>query len=53
MPATDSGAQKARDAMSYKIMVEDGEQETVLSQSDASMTEAFAKLLAWLQRRDT
>jgi hypothetical protein len=42
---------KARDAMSYTITIEDGGRQTVLSQSDTTMSEAFGKLLAWLQRR--
>ncbi|MFI8265751.1 protealysin inhibitor emfourin [Streptomyces sp. NPDC085665] len=40
---------RARDAMSYTITVEDGGRSTVLKQSDAAMTPAFAALLAWLQ----
>jgi hypothetical protein len=42
---------KARDAMSYTITIEDGARQTVLSQSDTTMSEAFGKLLTWLQRR--
>jgi emfourin len=41
----------ARDAMSYTITIEDGGRQMVLSQSDTTMSEAFARLLAWLQRR--
>jgi emfourin len=41
---------KARDEMSYTITIEDGGHQTVLSQSDTSMTMEFAKLLAWLQQ---
>lgn len=41
---------KSRDAMSYTITVEDGGKQTVLSQSDTTMSQAFAKLLARLQR---
>ena len=47
--ATSSG--KARDEMSYTITIqEDQGRETVLSQSDTTMSTDFAKLLAWLQR---
>ena len=45
---TNSG--KARDAMTYKITIEDQGRETVLSQSDTTMSAEFGKLLAWLQR---
>ncbi|MEU6759476.1 protealysin inhibitor emfourin [Streptomyces sp. NPDC046685] len=42
---------RARDAMSYTITVEEeGGRRTVLKQSDASMTPAFAALLAWLRQ---
>ncbi len=41
---------KARDEMSYKITIQDEGRETALSQSDTTMSEAFGKLLAWLQR---
>jgi len=40
----------ARDEMSYTITVQDEGRETVLSQSDTTMSEEFGKLLAWLQR---
>ncbi|MFB6805144.1 protealysin inhibitor emfourin [Streptomyces sp. NPDC056387] len=40
---------RARDAMSYTISVEDGGRSTVLKQSDAAMTPAFAALLTRLQ----
>jgi emfourin len=46
--ATSSG--KARDEMSYTITLQDQGRETVLSQSDTTMSADFAKLLAWLQR---
>ncbi|MET9960005.1 protealysin inhibitor emfourin [Streptomyces sp. NPDC006326] len=42
---------RARDAMSYTITVEDGGRLTVLKQSDADMSPAFAALLTWLQGR--
>ena len=48
--AADIPPAKARDAMSYTITVEDGGRQTVLSQSDSAMSEAFGKLLGWLQR---
>ncbi|MEU8843308.1 protealysin inhibitor emfourin [Streptomyces roseus] len=41
---------RARDAMSYTITVEDGGRSTVLKQSDAAMTPAFAALLTRLQQ---
>ncbi|MFK0047684.1 protealysin inhibitor emfourin [Streptomyces sp. NPDC090741] len=41
---------RARDAMSYTITVEDGGRSTVLKQSDAAMTPAFAALLTRLQK---
>ena len=41
---------KARDEMSYTITLQDQGRETVLSQSDTTMSADFAKLLAWLQR---
>ncbi|MEU2389479.1 protealysin inhibitor emfourin [Streptomyces sp. NPDC007369] len=40
---------RARDAMSYTITVDDGGRSTVLKQSDAAMSPAFAALLAWLR----
>ncbi|KPI20628.1 hypothetical protein OV450_0094 [Actinobacteria bacterium OV450] len=40
---------RARDAMSYTISVEDGGRSTVLKQSDAAMTPAFAALLTRLR----
>ncbi|WP_406010875.1 hypothetical protein OG440_35655 [Streptomyces sp. NBC_00637] len=41
---------RARDAMSYTITVRDGDRVTVLEQSDAAMTPAFAALLTWLKK---
>ncbi|MFI9809187.1 protealysin inhibitor emfourin [Streptomyces sp. NPDC052301] len=49
MPQEDQ-AGRTRDAMSYTITVEDGDRVTVLEQSDAAMTPAFAALLTWLKR---
>ncbi len=40
----------ARDEMSYTITIQDEGRETSLSQSDTTMSEAFGKLLGWLQR---
>jgi hypothetical protein len=45
-----SGPGRARDAMGYTISVEDGGQSTLLRQSDANMSPAFAALLEWLER---
>jgi hypothetical protein len=44
---------KARDEMSYKITIQDDGHETVLSQSDTTMSAEFAKLLVWLRRHPT
>src|SRR6476620_7347061 len=44
---------KTRDEMSYTITVEDGGRETVLSQSDTTMSADFGKLLAWLKRQSS
>ncbi len=41
---------RARDEMSYTITIEDQGRETVLSQSDTTMSAEFGDLLAWLQR---
>jgi hypothetical protein len=41
--------ERARDAMSYTITVEDRGRSTVLAQSDVTMSREFAELLAWLQ----
>ncbi|QJT00132.1 hypothetical protein G9272_07405 [Streptomyces asoensis] len=49
MPQGD-GTGRARDAMSYTITVQDGDRVTVLEQSDAAMTPAFAALLTWLKK---
>ncbi|AZM87477.1 hypothetical protein D1J60_02305 [Streptomyces sp. W1SF4] len=48
-PPEDPG--RARDAKGYAITVEDGGRSTVLEQSDAAMSPAFAALLAWLRDR--
>ncbi|NMO49750.1 hypothetical protein HH310_00860 [Actinoplanes sp. TBRC 11911] len=39
----------ARDAMSYTITVEDGDDSTTITASDTAMSPAFAALLTWLQ----
>jgi len=49
-PSSAASSGKARDEMSYTITIQDQARETVLSQSDTSMSDDFAKLLAWLQR---
>jgi hypothetical protein len=41
---------RARDAMSYTIIVENGSPPTQLRCSDANMTPALAALLSWLER---
>jgi hypothetical protein len=41
---------RARDAMSYRILVEDEDQSIVLTASDAAMSREFASLLDWLER---
>ena len=42
---------KAPDEMSYTITIEDDGRQTVLSQSDTTMSAEFGRLLAWLQRQ--
>ncbi|RPF46287.1 hypothetical protein EDD96_2858 [Streptomyces sp. Ag109_G2-6] len=49
-PAAAEG-DRARDAMSYAITMEDGPRTTTLEQSDATMTPAFTTLLTWLRAR--
>jgi hypothetical protein len=49
-PAGATATGKARDEMSYVITIEDQGRETVLSQSDTTMSAEFGKLLAWLRR---
>lgn len=41
---------RARDAMTYTISVENGDRSAVLRQSDSSMSPAFSKLLGWLEK---
>jgi len=49
-PSRAARSDKARDEMSYTITIEDQGRQTVLSQSDTTMSENFGKLLGWLQR---
>jgi hypothetical protein len=49
-PSRAKSSGKARDEMSYTITIQDQGRESVLSQSDTTMSADFAKLLAWLQR---
>ncbi|MFF1498149.1 protealysin inhibitor emfourin [Streptomyces sp. NPDC058304] len=49
MPVDDQ-ADRARDAMTYTITMEDDDHATVLEQSDAAMSPAFATLLTWLKK---
>jgi hypothetical protein len=49
-PSSAARSGKARDEMSYTITIQDQGRETVLSQSDTTMSADFGKLLAWLQR---
>ena len=48
--ATAEGPSLARDAMTYKITVEDGDTPVALKQSDTTMSSAFAALRAWLEK---
>jgi hypothetical protein len=48
--ATGAGPGRARDMMSYTITVEDSGHQTVLKQSDTTMSPAFRNLLGWLER---
>jgi hypothetical protein len=48
--ASGAGPGRARDVMSYTITVEDSGHQTVLKQSDTTMSPAFRNLLAWLER---
>jgi hypothetical protein len=45
-----AGDERARDAMSYLITVEELGQSTTLAQSDVTMSTQFAALLSWLQQ---
>ena len=48
--ASAAGDERARDAMSYMITVEERGQSTTLAQSDVTMSAQFAALLNWLQQ---
>lgn len=51
-PARAQGPGRARDAMSYRITVEEETaQKTVFHGSDTTMTPSFASLLQWLERQ--
>lgn len=51
-PAAAQGPGRARDAMSYKVKVEEETgAETVFNGSDITMTPSFASLLEWLERQ--
>ena len=49
-PSSAASSGKARDEMSYTITIQDQGRETVLSQSDTTMSADFGRLLAWLRR---
>jgi hypothetical protein len=49
--ASPAGDERARDAMSYTITVEERGQSTTLAQSDVTMSAQFAALLNWLQQQ--
>lgn len=42
-------SERARDAMSYTITIEDGDDSTTITASDTAMPPAFAALLRWVQ----
>ena len=51
VPASKSAvSERARDAMSYTIRVDDGGRNTILNQSDTTMSLDFAALLEWLEK---
>ncbi|WP_433295560.1 protealysin inhibitor emfourin [Actinoplanes sp. CA-030573] len=47
----ESAAGATSDAMTYTVTVTDGNRETVIKRSDVDMTEAFAALLDFVERR--
>jgi len=49
-PSSAASSGRARDEMSYTITIQDQGRETVLSQSDTTMSADFGRLLAWLRR---
>lgn len=48
--APPAGGERAKDAMSYTITVQERGQSTALAQSDVTMSAQFAALLNWLQQ---
>lgn len=40
---------RARDAIAYRIVIDDEHSQTELGQTDADMSAAFDRLVAWLQ----
>ena len=48
-PAPAASSRAVPDAMSYTITIDDGGRQTVLKQSDTTMSPAFGALLGWLQ----
>ena len=46
----DTGAGKGRDMMTYSITVEEDGQVVVLKQSDATRSQAFIDLQAWIKQ---
>ena len=46
---TPAGGERARDAMTYVITVDDGRSPASFTVSDATMTPAFAALIGWLR----
>ena len=49
-PSPPARPKNARDAQTYRVTVEKDGRETVLTQSDGSLSDEFAKLLGWLQK---
>lgn len=49
-PRSQASPDRMRDAMSYRISVDEGGQTADYRQSDINMSEAFARLMDWLQR---
>jgi hypothetical protein len=52
-PVSQAKSDRMRDAMTYKIAVEDGGPSESFHQKDLVMSEAFANLLNWLERNAT
>jgi hypothetical protein len=49
VPPRASNPGRVRDEMSYKITIQDDGHETLLSQTDTTMSAQFGRLLAWLR----